>query len=59
MTRTAEEILGKKAIAAVRRPVEKAGGLPGVAYTSQVLFSPVWERNIHHFHNELIDHLIV
>ena len=38
MTRTAEEILGKKAIAAVRRPVEKAGGLPGAAYTSQEFF---------------------
>jgi choline monooxygenase len=38
MTRTVEEILGKKAIAAVRRPVEKAGGLPGVAYTSQEFF---------------------
>ena len=25
----------------------------------KVLFSPVWEGNIHHFHNELIDHLIV
>ena len=38
MTRTVEEILGKKAIAAVRRPVEKAGGLPGAAYTSQEFF---------------------
>ena len=38
MTRTLEEILGKRAIAAVRRPVEKAGGLPGVAYTSQEFF---------------------
>jgi choline monooxygenase len=38
MTRTVEEILGKNAIAAVRRPVEKAGGLPGAAYTSQEFF---------------------
>ena len=38
MTRTVEQILGKKAIAALRRPIEKAGGLPGVAYTGQEFF---------------------
>ena len=38
MTRTIEQILGEKAIAAVRRPIEKAGGLPGVAYTGQEFF---------------------
>ena len=38
MTRTIEQILGKKAIKALRRPIEKAGGLPGVAYTGQEFF---------------------
>lgn len=35
MTRTVEKILGKRAVAAVKKPIEKAGGLPGSAYTSQ------------------------
>ena len=38
MTRTIEEILGREAIAAVRRPIEKARGLPAVAYTSEEFF---------------------
>jgi choline monooxygenase len=38
MTRTVEQVLGKRAIAAVRRPIEKAGGLPGTAYTGQEFF---------------------
>ena len=38
MTKTAEQILGKRAIAAVRKPINQAGGLPGAAYTSQDFF---------------------
>ena len=38
MTRTAEDILGAEAIAAVRRPIEKARGLPASAYTSEEFF---------------------
>ncbi len=38
MTRTAEDILGAEAIAAVRRPIEKARGLPAGAYTSEDFF---------------------
>ncbi len=38
MTRTAEDILGAEAIAAVRRPIEKARGLPAGAYTSEEFF---------------------
>ncbi|NKB58209.1 MAG: Rieske 2Fe-2S domain-containing protein [Alphaproteobacteria bacterium] len=38
MTRTIEQILGKRAIAAVRKPLETAGGLPGAAYTGQEFF---------------------
>jgi choline monooxygenase len=35
---TSEEILGADAIAALRRPVEDARGLPGAAYTSHEFF---------------------
>ena len=38
MTRTVEDILGAEAIAAVRRPIEKARGLPASAYTSEEFF---------------------
>ena len=38
MARTVEQILGKNAVAAIRKPIEKAGGLPGAAYTSQEFF---------------------
>lgn len=38
MAKTVEQILGKRAISAVRKPVEKAGGLPGAAYTNQEFF---------------------
>ena len=38
MTRTAEDILGAEAIAAVRRPIEEARGLPAGAYTSEEFF---------------------
>ncbi len=38
MTNLVEQILGKEAIAAIRRPVETAGGLPGTAYTSAEFF---------------------
>lgn len=44
MTRTVEQILGKRAVAAVRKPIEKAGGLPGAAYTSQEFFDLEMER---------------
>lgn len=36
--RTIEEILGRDVIAALRRPVEDARGLPGLAYTSRDFF---------------------
>ena len=38
MSRNVVELLGNEAIDAIRRPVEKAGGLPGRAYTSQEFF---------------------
>ena len=38
MARTVEQILGKRAVTAIRKPIEKAGGLPGAAYTSQEFF---------------------
>ena len=38
MSRNVAELLGNEAIDAIRRPVEKAGGLPGYAYTSQEFF---------------------
>ena len=38
MARTVEQILGKRAVASIRKPIEKAGGLPGAAYTSQEFF---------------------
>jgi len=44
MTRTVEQILGKKVVAAVRRPIETARGLPGAAYTSQEFFELEQER---------------
>ncbi len=36
--RTIEEMLGREVIAALRRPVEDARGLPGLAYTSRDFF---------------------
>ena len=38
MARTVEQILGKRAVTAIRKPIEAAGGLPGAAYTSQEFF---------------------
>ena len=38
MTRSADEILGREAVAAVRRPIEQARGLPAAAYTSEEFF---------------------
>ena len=38
MIRSAEELLGDDVIAAVRRPIEAARGLPGLAYTSEEFF---------------------
>ena len=38
MLRSAEEILGKEAIAAVRRPIGQARGLPAIAYHSEEFF---------------------
>lgn len=36
--------MGKRAVAAVRRPIEKADGLPGAAYTSQDFFELEQEK---------------
>ncbi len=44
MTRTIEEILGNDAIAAVRRPIAEARGLPSVAYTGQEFFELEQQR---------------
>ena len=38
MSQNVVQLLGNEAIDAIRRPVEKAGGLPGAAYTSQAFF---------------------
>lgn len=35
---TIDDILGREAIAALRRPVAEAGGLPGAAYTSEAFY---------------------
>ncbi len=44
MTRTLEEIIGKKHIEALRRPIDDARGLPGAAYTSEEFFELEQER---------------
>ena len=44
MARTVEQILGKRAVTAIRKPIEKAGGLPGAAYTSQEFFDLEQEK---------------
>ena len=44
MSRTVEEILGKDAIAALRRPIAEARGLPSVAYTGDEFFELEQQR---------------
>lgn len=44
MTRTLEEVLGRDAIEALRRPIELASGLPTTAYTSEEFFKLEQER---------------
>ena len=44
MTRTVEEIIGKEHIAALRRPIGDARGLPGAAYTCEEFFELEQER---------------
>jgi len=44
MTRTIQEILGDDVIRRLRMPIAEAGGLPGVAYTSQEFFDLERER---------------
>ena len=49
-----ESLIGRQAIANLRRPIESAGGLPGLAYTSaeffeleqKVLFPASWVGTI-------------